>query len=225
MDWRYGSTHDEKAVPEKTAVLIRKTSADSEVTETADEATGSKTSGYQYVNWTIAPESDIESTSSNMLYGSQTEVTTSVNGVTDGYLFYKLAYFYPEIIDEETGEGTGEYDYDNGTLGFYWGDTEGDNATNCGGPFTNGAKLAWLAIPKETTDSSGDAKISFYPLEGENDIEPDNNATDNETTGISAASADVQVATKTIYNLQGVRVGDMSKKGIYIVDGRKVVKQ
>ncbi|MCD7713903.1 MAG: leucine-rich repeat domain-containing protein [Prevotella sp.] len=225
MDWRYGSTHDEKAVPEKTAVLIRKTSADSEVAETADEATGSETSGYQYVNWTIAPESDIESTSSNMLYGSQTAVTTSVNGETEGYLFYKLAYFYPEIIDEETGEGTGKYDYDNGTLGFYWGDTEGDSPTNCGGPFTNGAKLAWLAIPKDETETSGDAKISFYPLEGDSDIEPDNNATDNETTGITAANTDVQVATKTIYNLQGVRVNDMSKKGIYIVDGRKVVKQ
>ncbi len=219
MDWRYGSTHDEKAVPEKTAVLIRKTATDSEVTELDSE-----TSEYQYVNWTIAPETQTD-TSSNMLYGSETAVTTYVpDEDPNNYLFYKLAYFYPEIVDEETGEGTGEYET-TGTLGFYWGDTEGDSPTNCGGPFTNGAKLAWLAIPKETTDSSGDAKISFYPLEDDSDIEPDNNATDNETTGISAANTDLQVATKTIFNLQGVRVNDMSQKGIYIVDGRKVVKQ
>ncbi len=194
--------------------------------ETAkDETSDGETSGYQYVNWTIAPESDIADTSSNMLYGSETAVTTSVNGETDGYLFYKLAYFYPEIIDEETGEGTGEYET-TGTLGFYWGDTE-DGGANCGGPFTNGAKLAWLAIPKETTDSSGDAKISFYPFEnGESNIEPDDSsATDSETTGISAANADLQIATKIIFTLQGVRVNDMSQKGIYIVDGRKVVKQ
>ncbi|MCD8305824.1 MAG: hypothetical protein LUC49_04085 [Prevotella sp.] len=220
IDWLYDGDSDDATkytVPADLAILIKG----------PENATSESAENHSFVNWTINTDNDTyPKPDKNMLYGSQTAVTTYVpDENSDDYRFYKLAYFYPEIIDEETGEGTGEYDYDNGTLGFYWGDTEGDNATNCGGPFTNGAKLAWLAIPKETTDSSGDAKISFYPLEGENDIEPDNNATDNETTGISAASADVQVATKTIYNLQGVRVGDMSKKGIYIVDGRKVVKQ
>ncbi len=223
MDWRYGSTHDEKAVPEKTAVLIRKTSTASETIE--EETSDGETSGYQYVNWTIAPESDIESTAENMLYGSQTAVTTSVPGEdSSNYLFYKLAYFYPEKVDED-GEGTGEYDYDNGTLGFYWGDTEGENATNRGAPFTSGAKLAWLAIPTEETELDG-AKISFYPFEDSSNIAPDDDsATDSETTGITSASADVQSAAKTIFTLQGVRVNGISRPGIYIVGGHKVVKK
>ncbi len=44
---------------------------------------------------------------------------------------------------------------------------------------------------------------------------------EGDTTGLNAISS--SAADGPIYNMQGIRVNDMSKKGIYIVGGRKVV--
>ncbi len=42
------------------------------------------------------------------------------------------------------------------------------------------------------------------------------------TTGISSIDNDTN-GEKVVYNLQGIRVADMSQKGVYIVDGKKVL--
>ena len=91
--------------------------------------------------------------------------------------------------------------YDNYTaktgLGFYWG---ADNA----GAFKVKAATAYLAVPaSETNNAKG---FAF----------------DGETTGVE----NVNVAAnqnKTIYNLNGQRVSNMSQAGLYIVNGKKVV--
>ncbi len=91
--------------------------------------------------------------------------------------------------------------YDNYTaktgLGFYWG---ADNA----GAFKVKAGTAYLAVPaSETNNAKG---FAF----------------DGETTGVE----NVNVAAnqnKTIYNLNGQRVSNMSQAGLYIVNGKKVV--
>lgn len=91
--------------------------------------------------------------------------------------------------------------YDNYTaqtgLGFYWG---AENA----GAFKVKAGTAYLAVPaSETNNAKG---FAF----------------DGETTGIE----NVNVAanqSKTIYNLNGQRVSNMSQAGLYIVNGKKVV--
>lgn len=91
--------------------------------------------------------------------------------------------------------------YDNYTaktgLGFYWG------AEN-GGVFSVKAGTAYLAVPEsEVNNAKG---FAF----------------DGETTGIE----NVNVAanqSKTIYNLNGQRVSNMSQAGLYIVNGKKVV--
>lgn len=91
--------------------------------------------------------------------------------------------------------------YDNYTaktgLGFYWG---AENA----GAFTVKAGTAYLAVP---TSEANNAKGFAF---------------DGETTGVE----NVNVAanqSKTIYNLNGQRVSNMSQAGLYIVNGKKVV--
>lgn len=91
--------------------------------------------------------------------------------------------------------------YDNYTaktgLGFYWG---AENA----GAFKAKAGTAYLAVPaSEANNAKG---FAF----------------DGETTGVE----NVNVAanqSKTIYNLNGQRVSNMSQAGLYIVNGKKVV--
>lgn len=91
--------------------------------------------------------------------------------------------------------------YDNYTaktgLGFYWG---AENA----GAFKVKAGTAYLAVP---TSEANNAKGFAF---------------DGETTGVE----NVNVAanqSKTIYNLNGQRVSNMSQAGLYIVNGKKVV--
>ncbi len=75
-----------------------------------------------------------EAVSGNLLYGSESEVTTYVPDATaDNYYFYKLA-------DGEDG------------LGFYWDQTDG-------APYTSGANKAWLAILK--TEATNVKFLSF----------------------------------------------------------------
>ena len=84
----------------------------------------------------------------------------------------------------------------NGLVGFYFG------AAN-GGAFTNAAHKAYLAI-------SGDAAADFYTFDS---IE-----------GIDTVNASTTIDNGAIFNLQGVRMdGKSLKKGIYVVNGKKIV--
>ena len=92
-------------------------------------------------------------------------------------------------------------DYDNQTgLGFYWG---ADN----GGAFTVKAGTAYLAVPAAQSTSEENAK--GFALDG---------VTDNIGNDHMASPRDGQ-----IYNLCGQLVSDMSKAGLYIVNGKKIV--
>lgn len=84
-------------------------------------------------------------------------------------------------------------------LGFYWG---ADN----GGAFSVKAGTAYLAVPEANT-----AGAKGFTLNGE-------------TTGIEGVNANVENA-KAIYNLNGQRVASMAKPGLYIVNGKKVVRK
>lgn len=90
-------------------------------------------------------------------------------------------------------------DFDNHKgLGFYWG---ADN----GGAFKVKAGTAYLAVP------AGDATAKGFAFNGE-------------ATGIEGVNANVENA-KAIYNLNGQRVASMAKPGLYIVNGKKVVRK
>lgn len=91
-------------------------------------------------------------------------------------------------------------DWTNKTqLGFYWG---ADN----GGAFYVKAGTAYLAVPKAKA-----ASAKGFTLNGE-------------ATGIEGVNANVENA-KAIYNLNGQRVASMAKPGLYIVNGKKVVRK
>ena len=83
-------------------------------------------------------------------------------------------------------------------LGFYWG---ADN----GGAFKVKAGTAYLAVP------AGEATAKGFTLNGE-------------ATGIEGVNANLENA-KAIYNLNGQRVASMAKPGLYIVNGKKVVRK
>lgn len=83
-------------------------------------------------------------------------------------------------------------------LGFYWG------AEN-GGAFKVKAGTAYLAVP------AGENAAKGFTLNGE-------------ATGIEGVNANVE-NVKAIYNLNGQRVASMAKPGLYIVNGKKVVRK
>lgn len=83
-------------------------------------------------------------------------------------------------------------------LGFYLGEENG-------GAFSVKAGTAYLAVPtSKTTNVKG---FSF----------------DGTTTGISAVGAEGTAKTNEIYNIAGQRVNAMTKAGLYIVNGKKMV--
>ena len=83
-------------------------------------------------------------------------------------------------------------------LGFYWGAIDG-------GAFSVKAGTAYLAVPASEATAKG------FTLNGE-------------ATGIEGVNANVENA-KAIYNLNGQRVASMAKPGLYIVNGKKVVRK
>ena len=84
-------------------------------------------------------------------------------------------------------------------LGFYYG-------ANAGGAFYVKKETAYLAVP---TAKAGAAKAFVL---------------DDETTAINGISTRNNQA-ETVYNLNGQRVASMAKPGLYIVNGKKVVRK
>lgn len=109
------------------------------------------------------------------------------------------------VFTEEAETGFKYYklaydNYDTKTgLGFYWGAPEG-------GKFFVKAGTAYLAVPE--TVAAGAKGFTF----------------NGEATGIEGVNANVENA-KAIYNLNGQRVATMAKPGLYIVNGKKVVRK
>ena len=89
-------------------------------------------------------------------------------------------------------------------LGFYYGEADG-------APFVVKKGLAYLAVPVSVSGSNLAAGYSFGGNGGD------------DTTGINGIENDNVNETQTIYNLQGQRVEKAGLRGIYIVNGKKVV--
>ncbi|MDY5184081.1 MAG: hypothetical protein SPK35_10360, partial [Prevotella sp.] len=84
-------------------------------------------------------------------------------------------------------------------LGFYWG---ADN----GGAFSVKAGTAYLAVPPK----SEPANVKGFSF-------------DSASTGVSAVDAEEPAKTRGIYNIAGQKVNAMTKAGLYIVNGKKIV--
>ena len=83
-------------------------------------------------------------------------------------------------------------------LGFYWGAADG-------GVFSVNAGTAYLDVPP--TSGSSAKGFSF----------------DGASTGVSAVDAEEPAKTRVIYNIAGQKVNAMTKAGLYIVNGKKIV--
>ena len=133
----------------------------------------------------------------NLLYGKRLEsdgVTTDVDG-TDNYYYYKLSYKL------EAGNPAPD------SYGFYRGKADG-SAFEMKNTLT-----AYLALPKSSSGLVNSLRISIDNEEGT-------------TTGIQANRIPADNMPQSIYTLSGVRVnaaGGSLPKGIYIVNGKKVV--
>ncbi len=210
IEWAYdGSDNSKNTVPAGSAILIK--------------GPNGKANELSYANVTLNTDYKNDSTtvrnSGSWMYGTvnpnYNDETKKGAGVTDvpndennsdSYKFYKLSYL------EENDNGVKK-------LGFYWGAEEGAAFPINGGDdydYDTGVKLAWLAI-----DTSSTLKIrAFYPLEenstGIYEIEMYNSE--------SYQSDTIGSGNNVIYNLQGMKVKEMTKKGIYIVNGKKVLR-
>ncbi|MCD8305132.1 MAG: leucine-rich repeat domain-containing protein [Prevotella sp.] len=198
MNWAYGHGDNQTpVVPAGTAVLMRNTS---------------NAEGTSFVNETENTTSGLTSVSGNVLYGTTTlnedeTITTTVGGTNDNdYYFYKFTYGASEPYTS--------------TLGFYW-------MADDGAPFSLPKKKIWLALPKTEVDNASfdtDANTASIPLFTYIDDDADSNIDEeNAATGIAPLAADV-AGEKVVYNLAGQRVNGVSRKGVYIVDGKKYVK-
>ena len=133
----------------------------------------------------------------NLLHGTRLEsdgVTTDVDG-TDNYYYYKLSY----KLDAEKNPVAGSY-------GFYRGAADG-------GAFEiKNTLTAYLALPR----SSGLVNNLRISIDNE----------DGPATSIQTNRLPADNMLQSVYTLSGVRVnaaGNRLPKGIYIVNGKKVV--
>lgn len=124
-------------------------------------------------------------------------------GYVDGFNMLQPAPTNGGLFTAEEGYKYYKLAYNDYTaktgLGFYWG---ADN----GGAFYVKAGTAYLAVPEAKA-----AGAKGFTLNGE-------------ATGIEGVNANVENA-KAIYNLNGQRVASMAKPGLYIVNGKKVVRK
>jgi hypothetical protein len=136
--------------------------------------------------FTVSDEAG-EGDANNLLLGLDAAGTT-VGPDAGDYRFYKLSL--------NSGN-------EAGTVGFYWGATDG-------AAFTTGAHKAYLAVPSSVTFSSKSA-ILFSEIE-------------EATTSIDTINTQKTATDAQRYNLAGQKVSE-SYKGIVIVNGKKYINK
>ncbi|MCD8282343.1 MAG: leucine-rich repeat domain-containing protein [Prevotella sp.] len=153
--------------------------------------------GTSYTNPTYNDISGEAVGGTNYLHGTVASSTiASVGGDDSDYFFYMLSF---------------NKDNDPDSLGFYWA---GENGTAFEAP----ADKAWLALPKSLFASAEAASIKIGSFAAGGD-----DGNEEQTTGITVRPA--YNTRGAIYTIAGQKVKDMNRKGIYIADGRKIVRK
>ena len=189
----------DQVIPYAITVANGKITDESNMFKSEDVSTGSETINGYY----------IPANTGIMLYSTAKDVNYytvenyTVDALAEGVNMLMPAPVAGGIFTEETGNKYYKLAYDNYDaktgLGFYWG---ADN----GGAFNVKAGTAYLAVPEAIA-----AGAKGFTLNGE-------------ATGIEGINANVENA-KAIYNLNGQRVATMAKPGLYIVNGKKIVRK
>lgn len=132
----------------------------------------------------------------NLLLGTLTEQeTTAPAGASAADYKFYKMYYSTDAATSQQ------------TLGFYWGEPSG-------GVFTNAAHRAYLALPKEkalSTQAAQGFALPVTPETGIRQIVSDGNPSVNATT--------------SVYTLSGHKVPHASQRGVYIVNGKKVINR
>lgn len=187
----------DQAMPYAITVANGKITDKSNMFEPKEASTGRISGYYIPANTGIM----LYSTASNVNYYTVENYT--VDALAEGANMLMPAPVAGGEFTAETGKVYYKLAYGDWTsktqLGFYWG---ADN----GGAFYVKAGTAYLAVPKAKA-----AGAKGFTLNGE-------------ATGIEGVNANVENA-KAIYNLNGQRVASMAKPGLYIVNGKKVVRK
>lgn len=125
------------------------------------------------------------------------EYKRTAENMTDSKQSYPVYYYKLTMkVDSETPENSKP-------LGFYWGAADGAAFT------LNSHSSAYLALPQSLFANSPMASALLFDEAGQ--------ATDIQLTTTT------ENHTQAVYNLQGVRVSGKLAKGIYIVNGKKVL--
>ena len=189
----------DQAMPYAITVANGKITEKSNMFESKKASTGSETISGYYIpaNTGIM----LYSTASNVNYYTVEKYT--VDALAEGANMLMPAPVAGGEFPAEAGKVYYKLAYGDWTnktqLGFYWG---ADN----GGAFYVKAGTAYLAVPEAKA-----AGAKGFTL-------------NDEATGIEGVNANVENA-KAIYNLNGQRVASMAKPGLYIVNGKKVVRK
>ena len=188
----------DQVMPYAITVANGKITEKSNMFESKEASTGSETiSGYY-----------IPAKTGIMLHSTASDVNYyTVENYTVAALAEDANMLMPSVAGGKFTAKTGKVyyklaygDWTNKTqLGFYWG-------ADYGGAFYVKAGTAYLAVPK--AKAAGAKGFAF----------------NGEATGIEGVNANVENA-KAIYNLNGQRVASMAKPGLYIVNGKKVVRK
>lgn len=104
-----------------------------------------------------------------------------------------------------------------GSVGFYWGAEDGK-------AFMNKAHKAYFKFPKTSTTSAKSAFL-FSDITSWESTDDDNETSVNDTTtGIKACRSDENdESDDTYYTISGIKVDEPTSRGIYIVNGKKIV--
>ncbi|MCD8295619.1 MAG: starch-binding protein [Clostridia bacterium] len=150
-----------------------------------------------------ADDTDVPSAGRYYLARLANEKDGNAHTVSNNMLYGSSSYVRTNVDGSEIGYKFYKLANDETSgLGFYYG-------ANDGAAFVSEPNKAWLAVDTQTA-----AHLTAIFFE-EEPVTP---------TGINTISASAaKKSGNAIYNLQGMRVKDMTQKGIYIVGGRKVV--
>ncbi len=85
----------------------------------------------------------------------------------------------------------------------------------------NSIGVGFYKVAEETTIPAGRAYIDGSTIPASSALKI--SFVDNEATGISLLENSTEEGSHAIYTIQGIRVADMNRQGIYIVDGKKVL--